>query len=231
MEAQGVAPDGSIAADYVQGDRLEAELVDPRNGAVRQFEPGTTETGCTSGQPSFAANGSLMAISDGCVHVDVWNVRSGRLIRTIMLPEHGSSTVILTPDGRYALVPIAVGTFARANLRSGKVEEVPGAQATSSALAVSPDGRYYAIGREDGSVDEYEARTLHVIRHHELDNPIKTLVFSPDNRRLAVEDASDVVRVWDSCEICENPAQLARRAAAESVRPLTASERATFGVR
>ncbi len=97
-----------------------------------------------------------------------------------------------------------------------------------TALAVSPNGRYYAIGREDGSVDEYDARTLRLIRHHELANPIKTLVFSPDSSSLAVEDTSDVVRVWDSCEICENPTRLARRAAAESVRSLTPGEQMTF---
>ncbi len=230
LEAQGVAPDGSIAATYVEGDRMEAELIDPRRGTVRQFAPGTTETGCTAGAPSFSSDGSLMAISDGCVHVDVWNVRSGRVVRTITLPEHGSSSALLTPDGHYVLVPIAVGTFARADLRSGTVEEAPGSQAVSTALAVSPNDRYYAIGRRDGSVDEYDARTLRVIRHHELGNPIKTLVFSPDSRELAVEDTSDVVRVWDSCDICENPSQLALRAAAESARPLTPSEASTFGV-
>jgi class 3 adenylate cyclase/WD40 repeat protein/energy-coupling factor transporter ATP-binding protein EcfA2 len=230
LEAQGVAPDGDIVADYVEDNRLEAELVDPHDGAVRHFAPGVTETGCTSGAPSFNGDGSMMAISDGCVRVDVWDVHSGRLLRTIRLPEHGSSSSLMTPDGRYVLVQIAVGTFARADLANGAVEEVPGARAASSALAVSPNGRYYAIGRQDGSVDEYDARTLRLIRHHELANPIKTLVFSPNSSELAVEDTSDVVRVWDSCEICENPTQLARRAAAESVRSLTASERATFGV-
>ncbi len=145
-----------------------------------------------------------MAISDGCVRVDVWDVGSGRLIRDDHAADHGSSKAILTPDGRYVLVPIAVGTFVRADLRSGRVEEAPGAQAAGTALAVSPNGRYYAIGREDGSVDEYDARTLRLIRHHELGNPIKALVFSPDSGDLAVEDTSDVVRVWDTCEICEN---------------------------
>ena len=230
MEAQGVAADGSIAADYVEGDKMEAAMIDPRDGVARQLEPGTSETGCTAGKPTFNSDGSLMAISDGCVHVDVWDVRSGRVVRTVTLPEHSSSSALLTPDGRYVLVPIAVGTFARADLSTGGVEEVPGSQAASTALAVSPNGLYYAIGREDGSVDEYDARTLRLIRHHEFDNPIKTLVFSPDSAELAVEDTSDVVRVWDSCEICENPTQLAERAQAESVRSLTASERATFGV-
>jgi class 3 adenylate cyclase/WD40 repeat protein len=230
MEAQGIAPDGRIAAAYVEGSRMQAELIDPQDGAVRRLAPGATESGCIAGTPSFTPDGSLMAIGDGCVHVDVWDLRSGRVLRTITLPEHGSSSAILTPDGRYVLVPIAVGTFARADLATGTIEEVPGSQAAGTALAVSPNGRYYAIGRDDGSVDEYDARTLRLIRHHELENPIKTLVFSPNSRELVVEDTSDVVRVWDSCEICENPPALARRAASESVRPLTASERATFGV-
>ena len=228
MEAQGVAPDGTIAAAYVEGSKLRAELIDPSDGAVRRLEPGATETGCIAGRPSFTLDGSLMAIGDGCVRVDVWNLRTGRLLRVITLAAHGSSSAILTPDGRFVLVPVAVGAFARADLRSGAVEQVPGSPASGTALAVSPNGRYYAIGREDGSVDEYDARTLRLIRHHELANPIKTLVFSPDSSSLAVEDTTDVVRVWDSCEICENPTRLARRAAAESVRSLTPGERMTF---
>jgi len=230
MEAQGVAPDGRIVATYVEGDKMQAELIEPKYGTFRRLAPGATESGCIAGTPAFTPDGSLMVIGDGCVHVDVWDLRTGRVMRTIVLQEHGSSSALLTPDGRYVIVPIAVGTFARADLSSGAIEVVPGSQAAGTALAVSPDGRYYAIGREDGSVDEYDARTLRLIRHHELDNPIKTVVFSPGGRELAVEDTSDVVRVWDSCDICENPAQLAKRAAAESVRPLTASERATFGV-
>ncbi len=228
MEAQGIAPDGQIAATYVEGSKLQAELIDPTRGTTRRLAHGATETGCIAGQPSFTPDGALMAISDGCVRLNVWDLRSGRVLRTITLAEHGSSSAILAPDGRYVLVPIAVGTFARADLSTGAVQEVPGAKSSGTALAVSPDGRYYAIGREDGSVDEYDARTLKLIRRHELDDAVKTLVFSPDSRELAVEDTGDVVRVWDSCEICESGARLERRAAAESVRSLTPSERRTF---
>ena len=230
MESQGVDPDGRIAVAYVEGNKIEAELIDPRGGPPMRLAPGATETGCIAGTPSFTPDGTLMAIGDGCVHVDVWDLRSGRVLRTIVLPEHGGGAAILTPGRRYVLVPIAGGTFARADLRSGAVEEVPGSNAPETALAVSPSGRYYAIGRADGTVDEYDARTLRLIRHHELDNPVKTLVFSPESRELAVADASDVVRVWDSCDACENPSRLARLATAESVRALTLSERATFGV-
>jgi WD40 repeat protein len=137
---------------------------------------------------------------------------------------------VLSPDGRYVLVPVPGGAFARADVASGAVVEVPGEKAPGNGLAISPNSRFYAIGRENGTVDEYDARSLRVIRHHMLENAIKTLVFSPDSRELAVEDTSDVLRVWDTCELCENPRRLAKLAAADSVRALTPGERATFNV-
>ncbi len=122
------------------------------------------------------------------------------------------------------------GGLVRVDLTTGSFVEFPGTQTIAKALAISPDGDWYAIGREDGTVDEYDARSLQLVRHHTLDSPVETLVFSPDSRELAVEDTSNVVWVWDTCSICENASRLARVAARESVRELTPSERATFDV-
>ena len=61
-------------------------------------------------------------------------------------------------------------------------------------------------------------------------NAIEALVFSPDTDDLAVEDTSDVVRVWDTCAICENAPRLSELAARESARALTPGERRTFNV-
>ena len=112
----------------------------------------------------------------------------------------------------------------------GPSPNAPAHRPVAKALAISPDGRFYAIGRQDGTIDEYDARSLQLVRHHALDNPVQTLVFSPDSRELAVEDTSNVVRIWDTCAVCENPSRLAQLAAQESVRQLTQSERATFGI-
>ena len=55
-------------------------------------------------------------------------------------------------------------------------------------------------------------------------------MFSPDSSDLAVEDTRNVIRIWDTCDVCEDPEQLARLADAASVRRLTPGERSTFGV-
>jgi WD40 repeat protein len=172
-----------------------------------------------------------MASGDGCLHVVVWDVRSGRMKRTITLPDRASgSPALLSPDGRYVLVTVLGGAFARIELSSGKAEVRPGAQTEGRALAISPDGHFYAVGRQDGTVDEYDARSLQLVRHHTLDNAIQALVFSPDSRELAVLDSKNVLRVWDTCDVCQDPGRLSELAAAASVRKLTPGERATFNV-
>lgn len=58
----------------------------------------------------------------------------------------------------------------------------------------------------------------------------RMLVFSPNSRELAVKDTRDVLRVWDTCAICQNPTRLAQLAAQDGVPELTRGEHATFGV-
>jgi class 3 adenylate cyclase/WD40 repeat protein/energy-coupling factor transporter ATP-binding protein EcfA2 len=231
LDAQGVAPDGRIVAAYVDGDRFFARVIDPRSGRVRDLPPSESSDGCAATTPSFTPDSRLMAIVDGCLHVVVWDLRSGRLKRTIVLPDRASgSGALLSPDGRYVLVTVLGGAFVRVDLASGKTVVRPGAQTEGKELAISPDGHFYAIGRQDGTVDVYDARSLQLVRHHTLANAIQTLVFSPDSRALAVENTRNVVRIWDTCAVCENPTRLAQLAAQQSVRDLTPGERATFGV-
>ena len=231
LDAQGVAPDGRIVVAYVDGDQLFARVIDPRSGAVRDLQTGESSAGCAATAPSFTPDSHLMAIVDGCLHVVVWNLRTGRVVRTIELPDRaGGSGALLSPDGRYVLVAVLGGAFVRVDLASGKTVEVPGAETEGNVLAVSPDSRFYAIGRENGTVDEYDAESLQLVRQHMLGAAVQTLVFSPDSRELAVEDAHHVVWIWDTCDVCEDATALSKLAARESVRALTPGERATFDV-
>jgi WD40 repeat protein len=231
LDAQGVAPDGRIVAAYVQSGRLFARVIQPGAGPPRDLQSAPSSDGCAATTPSFTPNSRLMAIVDGCIHLAVWDLGSGRLKRTILLPDRASgSGALLAPDGRYVLVTVLGGAFVRIDLRSGKVVEVPGAEAEGKVLAISPDGRFYAIGRQDGTADVYDAGSLRLVRHHTLVNAVQSLVFSPDSSELAVEDTSNVLRIWDTCAICENPARLSELAARESVRTLSPGERATFNV-
>jgi WD40 repeat protein len=231
LDAQGVAPNGKIVAAYVDNGRLLASLIDPRTGHRRALQTGASSPGCAATQPAFTPDSRLMAIIDGCIDLDVWNLRTGRIVRTIVLADRSNGAgARLTPDGRYALVTTLGGAFVRARIATGASIEIPGAAAEGNVLAIAPNGRWYAIGRQDGTVDVYDARSLRLVRHHQLIDPIESLAFSPDGGSLAVEDTSDTVRVWDTCSVCENPVALAALARRQTVRSLTEGERQTFNV-
>ncbi|MEO8967057.1 MAG: adenylate/guanylate cyclase domain-containing protein [Solirubrobacteraceae bacterium] len=231
MDAQGVSSNGRIGAAYVDGNRLIAEVIDPRSGVSRRLATGPSSDGCAATTPSFTPDSRLMVVVDGCIHVVVWDLRSGQIRRAAALPERSNGfRAVISPDGRYVLATVLGGAFLRIDVRSGRIAEVPGAASEGILLSVSPDGRFYAVGHDDGTVDLFDARSLRLVRHHALVSSIEALAFSPDSREFAVEDTSNVVRVWDTCAICENAKALAALAAKESVRDLTPGERRTFAV-
>jgi WD40 repeat protein len=231
LDSQGVTPAGRIVATYVNGNRLFARIIDPGRGHTQDLPSSPSSDGCAATTPSFTPQSRLMAIIDGCIRVTVWDLWRGVVKRTIVLPDRASgSPALLTPGGRYVLVTALGGALVRVDLTTGRAVVRPGAQTEGKALAISPDGRFYAIGRQDGTVDVYDARSLELVRHHTLVNAIQTLAFSPDSSALAVEDAQDVVRVFDTCAACESPGRLAGLAAKASVPAMTPGERATFGL-
>jgi WD40 repeat protein len=231
LDAQGVAPDGRIGTAYVNGDRIGAEIIDPRSRAIRHLATGPSSDGCAATTPSFTPDSRLMAVVDGCIHVVVWDLRSGQIRRAVTLPDRSNRAgAVISPDGRYVLVTVLGGAFLRIDVGSGRVAEVPGASAEGNLVSVAPDGRFFVVARDDGTVDIYDARTLRLVRQHALVSPIEALAFSPDSQELAVEDTSNVVRVWDTCATCENAHALAALAKKESVRELTPGERRTFAI-
>lgn len=231
LDTQGVAPDGHVGTAYVDGDRLRAEVIDPRTGRARALPTAESSDGCFAATPSFTADSRLMAVVDGCLDLAVWDLRTARLRRTIVLPERATgSGARLSPDGRFVLATVEGGGLLRIGLATGRIVERLGTKSPAKVIAISPDGRFYAVGHQDGTIEQYDARSLRVVRTHILDSAVQALAFSPDGRALAVEDIGYDVRVWDTCDVCQDPKRLAALAARQSVRELSPGERATFDV-
>jgi WD40 repeat protein len=66
-----------------------------------------------------------------------------------------------------------------------------------------------------------------------LEHPdgVENVAFSPNGRSVATLDFAGVIRIWDACNGCTNPAALTALARSRVTRQLTDDERRTFGVR
>ena len=65
-----------------------------------------------------------------------------------------------------------------------------------------------------------------------LEHPdgVENVAFRPDGGSVATLDFAGVIRIWDACNGCANPAALIALARSQVTRQLTDDERRTFGV-
>jgi WD40 repeat protein len=226
----GVGASGRVLTIYgVRDSSFRARLFDPRTGASRSFAPGPTACLGGGGGAEFSPDESRAVVYDNCGLVSLYDVRSGRLLHALQIPDRTTANGVgWAPDSSKVYLGAAGGSLVAIDVATGQFQERPGSQEAANTVSISPDGRFVALGGSRGIVDVYDTRTLQLVRQHVLPRPVEAVSLGRDT--LAVLDQQHTVRAWDTCAVCENAAALERRMRAETVRRLTPGERATFGV-
>jgi WD40 repeat protein len=233
----GITRDGRAITVRATDEGIVPSLT-PLSGARPRRLRGARIGRCGAGSPRTSAGDRRLMIVGECTSFAVWDVRSGRVVRTVrlndrlLLQEGG-----ISPDGNTAVVATASGGLARTDLRTGRTLQRPALRPDVATLRVSPDGRWAVTVTASGVIDVYETRALRLVRSHALTaGGWSAIAFSPDSRRLAVSDrdprrlAAPVLHVWDVCDSCRDPDALRRRLDRRALRPLTVDERRLFAV-
>lgn len=182
------APDGRTVA-FSTG-----QLWDTRTGRVR------TVAGLGGhALMAFSPDGTLIAgasTSDGTVKL--WNVASGRLVRS--LPTHADYvlSVAFTPDGTTLAAATGNnngnGTVVRWNTDSGVLLGKPLDEPSQvNAVTYSHDGALLAAGTTMGAVDVIDTLTGKSVSRFSVGQRIFRLAFSSDDRDLGVALSAQVV--------------------------------------
>jgi WD40 repeat protein/serine/threonine protein kinase len=155
---------------------------------------------------AFRPDGAQLAAACGDNTVKVWDVRTGKVIRT--LPGHKAcvyGVAFRPPDGGYLASVSADRTIRVWDVATGQmVFEKPGQQGESTglayAVAFSPDGQFVAAGDDDGIVTVYDAadgrEVCRLPGKHE--KAAECVAFSPDGQLLATGSWGGVLRIYDA---------------------------------
>jgi DNA-binding beta-propeller fold protein YncE/predicted Ser/Thr protein kinase len=130
----------------------------------------------------------------------LWDVGSGKQVRTLKGHEGGIFGIAFTPDGKRALTASHDGTVRLWELSTGtELKRFRGHEGPLWGLAVSPDGGWAVSGGEDGTVRTWglpNGTKQFVLRGHE--GRVHSVAVSRDGRLILSGGVDKTVRVWDA---------------------------------
>ncbi|MBN3283247.1 WDR61 protein, partial [Polyodon spathula] len=144
-------------------------------------------------------NGAIAASSSLDAHIRLWDLDSGKQIKSMDAGPVDAWTVAFSPDSKYVATGSHLGKVNIFGVESGKKEfslDTRGKFILS--IAYSPDGKYLASGAIDGIINIFDIATgklLHTLEGHAM--PIRSLTFSPDSQLLVTASDDGYIKIYD----------------------------------
>ncbi len=131
--------------------------------------------------------------------VTIWDLASAKILLTMQMSPHGTTSVAYSPDGKYLITGDwdANGIIWDAN--TGKRLFTLPDQSWVTAVSYSPDGKLVATGDFNGIVTLWNTSTgkkLVTLKGH--NGFVNAVPFSPDGKLIATASKDGTARVWDA---------------------------------
>jgi len=182
---------------------------------------------------TFSADGRFVAAAAFCGVADVWNARTGKLIRQVTQGGE-TSAVALNPDGSRLLVSSWDSRATLWSVATGRpLTQLVGHTSGIVTAALSPNGSLVATAGLDDTLRLWNAYTGQELRLLTFPHWQAFVAFSPNGSQIAVTPntqnpgVANYIQVYDACPDCSNAAGLLALAKPLNISPsrLTALER------
>ncbi|HTU21192.1 MAG TPA: WD40 repeat domain-containing protein, partial [Gemmataceae bacterium] len=182
------SPDGKRLAFAVQGEKALRVINTESGKEIHRLEGHAGPIYCVAWSP----DGKQMASGGrNDAGFRLWDMVAGKLIKQVPVEkvwENTTQTLAWSPDGRTVALGFVQGPHGLYDVATGRLLHSPFAGQSATAVAISPDGKQ-AVMADAYGVRVHNASTsklAHVLEKLNTQDGVRSLAWSPDNRRLAV---------------------------------------------
>ncbi len=147
----------------------------------------------------FSPDGKYVVTGSWDNTMKLWDVKTGKLIRTFIGHQFAVFGVDFSPDGKYLISSSKDNTIKLWNVKTGGLlRTFYGHKSWVYSVRFSPDGKYFASGSWDGSVKLWDMRTEKLITtFYGHTQGILTVRFSNNGKYIASGSEDRTIKLWD----------------------------------
>jgi WD40 repeat protein len=147
---------------------------------------------------AISSNGQILASGSQDKTIKLWQLPTGKLLRTLSGHAKPILSVAISPDGRTLASGSVDNTVKLWETDTGKLlHTLPGHTESIRSVAFSPDGRTLASSSWDNTIKLWETNTgkLRQTLSGHTDG-VYSVTFSPDGRTLASASGDKTIKLW-----------------------------------
>ena len=203
VRAVAFSPDGkTVATANVAGETSTIALWNVADGKVRL----KIDVPDSISSIAFSPNGAFLAAGGHDGTAKIWNVQSGRLLRTLTGHQGWVNAIAFSPDSRTLASASEDGTVKLWDVVKSRMIRSLARSAPIYSVAFSPDGKSLAAAGDtlpDGNAalmlwdlakGDAANSTAQILEGHRA--PVSQISFSPDGKSLVSASGDATLRLW-----------------------------------
>ncbi|MEG4632638.1 WD40 repeat domain-containing protein [Microcoleus sp. AR_TQ3_B6] len=148
---------------------------------------------------SFSPDGKTLASGSYDKTIKLWDITTGKEIRTLQGHSSSVNSVSFSPDGKTLASGSVDNTIKLWDITTGKeIRTLQGHSNSVRGVSFSPDGKTLASGSYDKTIKLWDITTgkeIRTLQGHS--SSVNSVSFSPDGKTLASDSDDKTIKLWD----------------------------------
>jgi len=149
---------------------------------------------------SISPNGTRAVAESNNGNISLWNLKNGKLIRTMAGYDMRSNVITISSDGTHAVAGSDDGTIRLWNLETGALIRtmIGRAEKCVNTVAIATDGKRIISGNRDKTIKIWDMETgklIQTLTGHTRE--VNTVVLTPDGNQIISESEDRTIKFWD----------------------------------